>query len=288
MKKEILKQIEHSQENEITEYHIYMKLSRVTKKAENAEVLRSIAEEEKSHADIWKKYTGKDARPRKLEVFFYYWISRIFGLTFGIKLMERGEEEAQINYDAISVDVPEAKQISIDENGHENKLIEMLDEDRLKYMGSIVLGLNDALVELTGALAGLTFALANTRLIAAAGLITGIAASFSMAASEYLSNRAEGNDAVSVKSAVYTGIAYIITVVLLVLPYFIFNNYLICLACTMCIALLIIFLFNYYISVARDFKFFPRFAEMALLSIGVAAITFVIGFVIRTVMGVEV
>ena len=68
----------------------------------------------------------------------------------------------------------------------------MIREKQLDYVGSIVLGLNDALVELTGALAGLTLALQNTRLIAIAGLITAIAASFSMAASEYLSNKSDG------------------------------------------------------------------------------------------------
>ena len=58
----------------------------------------------------------------------------------------------------------------------------------------VVLGLNDALVELTGVLAGLTLALRETRLIAMAGLITGIAASLSMAASEYLSTKTEEVD----------------------------------------------------------------------------------------------
>jgi VIT1/CCC1 family predicted Fe2+/Mn2+ transporter len=46
-------------------------------------------------------------------------------------------------------------------------------------------------VELTGALSGLTLAFRNTRLIAMAGLITGIAASLSMAGSEYLATKSE-------------------------------------------------------------------------------------------------
>ena len=46
----------------------------------------------------------------------------------------------------------------------------MLDEERLRYIGSVVLGLNDALIELTGALAGLTLALQNTQLNLLLGL----------------------------------------------------------------------------------------------------------------------
>ena len=158
------------------------------------------------------------------KVFFYFWISRILGITFGIKLMERGEERAQINYEIIARKIPKASQIIADEHAHEQELIGLIEEERLNYVGSIVLGLNDALVELTGALAGFTFALQNTRLIALAGLITGIAASFSMAASEYLSTKSEGSGERALKSSIYTGAAYIVTVILLILPYLLVNG----------------------------------------------------------------
>ena len=70
-----------------------------------------------------------------------------------------------------------------------------------RYTGSIVLGLNDALVELTGALAGLTLALQDTKLIALTGSITGIAAALSMGASEYLSTKSEDVDRSPVKAS---------------------------------------------------------------------------------------
>ena len=117
----------------------------------------------------------------------------------------------------MSEELPEARAILADERRHEAELTEMLDEERLQYVGSMVLGLNDALVELTGAIAGVTFALANTRLVALTGIITGISATLSMAASNYLAERANGN-ANAIKSSLYTGIAYLITVALLVLP----------------------------------------------------------------------
>jgi VIT1/CCC1 family predicted Fe2+/Mn2+ transporter len=287
-KQELLAQLRIAQKNEITEYHIYSRLAKVIPNKQNSEVLRNIAEDERRHHDFWGKYTNSMAAPNRLKVLFYYWVSRIFGITFGIKLMERGEEQAQVDYTLITAEIPEAKQIVDDENAHEQELIGMIEEEHLNYVGSVVLGLNDALVELTGALAGFTLALQNTRLIALAGLITGIAASFSMAASEYLSTKSEGQGERALKSSIYTGVAYIGTVVLLILPYLLIGNYFLCLTLTLCIALLIIFFFNFYVSVAKDYSFKRRFLEMAALSLGVAALSFVIGFLIRATLGIEV
>jgi len=281
-------QLKVAQKNEITEYLIYSKLAGAIADKHNAEVLQRIADDERRHHDFWSRYTKVVVRPKRLVIWFYYWVSRILGITFGIKLMERGEEQAQINYALITRHIPEAKSIVEDEHSHEQQLIAMIEEERLNYVGSVVLGLNDALVELTGALAGFTFALQNTRLIALAGLITGIAASFSMAASEYLSTKSEGRVERALKSSIYTGVAYIATVVLLILPYMLIANYFVCLALTLSIAMLIIFVFNFYISVAKDYVFRRRFLEMAGLSLGVAVLTFAIGYVIRRTLGIEV
>jgi VIT1/CCC1 family predicted Fe2+/Mn2+ transporter len=167
-------------------------------------------------------------------------------------------------------------------------MLGMLDEERLRYIGSVVLGLNDALIELTGALAGLTLALQNKQLIALTGSITGIAAAQSMAASEYLSTKAEGGSQQPLKAAFYTGMTYVVTVVLLIAPYLLLPNYFVSLACTLSTAVLIIALFNFYISVAMDQPFKKRFAEMAILSLGVAGLSFLLGLALRVVLGVEV
>jgi VIT1/CCC1 family predicted Fe2+/Mn2+ transporter len=155
-------------------------------------------------------------------------------------------------------------------------------------MGSVVLGLNDALVELTGALAGLTFALQNPSLIALTGSITGIAAAFSMAASEYLSTKSEGTEKHAVKASVYTGIAYIFTVIILILPYLLFSNIYLSLGLTLSAAVLIIAGFNYYYAVVKDEKFIRRFSEMAILSMSVALLSFGVGFILRQFFGIDV
>lgn len=284
----VRKQVLGFQRTEITEHHIYKRLAKRINSPENAKIIEQIAEDELRHYNGWKRYTNEDIQPRWFFVWFYYLISIIFGFTFGIKLMESGEEDAQRNYAGISHAIPEALTFQHEEDAHEEQLINMLDEERLRYAGSIVLGLNDALVELTGALAGLTLALQDVKLIALSGLITGIAASMSMAASEYLSTRSEDTTKQPVRAAIYTGIAYIITVAMLVLPYLLFDNYILDLIITLTIAVIIIAVFNYYISVAKGESFRARFLEMAGLSLGVALFSFVIGYFIRLWLGIEV
>ena len=274
-----------AQINEITEFFIYQKLAGKIKDPHNQAVLLKIAGEEKAHHDYFERLTGEKVGPRRLKIWYYYLVSRIFGLTFGVKLMERGEGDAQDTYSGILKLYPELATIIREEEEHEKALLEMLDEERLKYVGSIVLGLNDALVELTGALAGLTLALKNSRLIALAGLVTGIAASFSMAASEYLSKRHEG-EAKPLKAALYTGIAYIFTVFFLIFPYLILNGVYLCLSLTLFNAILVILFFTFYTAVAQDRPFGKRFLEMALISLTVAALSFGIGYFIGEIMGI--
>jgi len=284
---ETRKSILNSQKNEITEHIIYEKLSRSIKNPQNRRILKQISSDELKHYNFWKKYTNEDVKPDKFKVWIYYVIARLFGLTFGIKLMEKGEERAQATYAKISKFLPSAKRIVEDEDEHEKQLINLIDEERLRYVGSIVLGLNDALVELTGALAGLTFALQHTRVIAMVGLITGIAASLSMAASEYLSTKSEEDKGNPLKASVYTGSAYVTTVLFLIFPYLILTNLYLCLSITVLNAILVIFIFTFYVSIAKDISFRDRFLEMALISLGIAALTFCIGYVIRIFLNVE-
>lgn len=276
------------QKNEITEHFIYLKLAAIEKGAKNKEILERIAADELRHYEIWKKHTGREVAPDRFAIGKYFLIARVFGLTFGLKLMEGGEADAQTAYGAVASGVAEASAIAADEETHESELLEMIDEERLKYVGSIVLGLNDALVELTGALAGLTFALGNPHLVATAGAITGIAASLSMAASEFLSTRSEGSGKDPVKASIYTGLAYILTVTLLILPYLLLKELLVSLGLMLLTAVTIIFAFTFYISVAKGLDFRKRFVEMVSISLGVAGLSFLIGLAVRAFLNIGV
>ena len=285
---EALKIVRRMQQNELTESVIYEKIARFAKGDANKETLLRLAREEKAHYEIWKKYTGEEMKPEGFKVFKFTMIARILGFTFAVKLMERGEEAAQDEYALLAQEVQESVHIREQEEEHEKALLDMLDEESLQYVGSMVLGLNDALVELTGSLAGFTFAMQNTRLIALSGLIIGISATFSMASSEFLAARSEGRSD-ALKSCTYTGVAYLITVVLLVLPYLLLGNaqYITALVCMLLVVVLIIAGFTYYTSVAMDQPFKSRFLEMALISIGVAVVSFFVGILAKQLLGVD-
>ncbi|MCT4592060.1 MAG: VIT1/CCC1 transporter family protein [Candidatus Gracilibacteria bacterium] len=288
MNQEATKHLLLAQKEEIEGYHVYNYLASRIKNPENTKVLKEIAGHEMKHYEILKKYSKQDVKPSKLRILAYRIMSRTLGLTFSLRLMEKGEQNADHVYSKLKDHIPEVAEILKDEETHEKKLIGLINEESLKYIGSIVLGLNDALVELTGALAGFTFAIQNSRTIALIGLITGISASFSMAASEFLSQRQEENTEEAIKSSIYTGTAYIITVMLLIAPYLLFENHFINLGVMMSIALLIILCFNFYIAVAKDLEFRKRFLEMAAISLGVATISFGIGYIVKTFLGLEI
>ena len=275
------------QRREVTEYHVYTRLAEICKDPHNAGVLRSVGEEEKRHALYWQEKTGVEVQAPRFNVFWSILKARILGLTFTLKQMEKNEGTASRYYMEFTKGFPDAGIIAQEEADHENKLLNMLDEERLGYAGSVVLGLNDALVELTGALAGFTLAFGNTRLISLAGLITGISASFSMAASEYLSRKAE-SDPRAAKSALYTGIAYVITVALLILPFFFLPNKFWALAITLVMAVLVILFFNYYLATAKDLNFKQRFIEMTVISLGVACLSFGVGFILNRILGTDI
>ncbi len=278
------------QRDEIESLEIYTLLAKKQKSHYNRDILAGIAKDEQRHYTGLKNITGKDIRARKWRVYLYVVMARVLGITFALKLMENGEFQAQITYQKLEKKYPEVHKILQDEEKHERGLIDMLREEKLGYMGSVVLGLNDALVELTGALAGFTFAIQNSRSIALIGLITGISASFSMAASEFLSQRQEGawSSKKALISSAYTGIAYIITVILLVLPYLLMSHAFHALWYTICIAISIIAIFNFYISVAKDFSFKERFFEMVAISLGVASISFLVGWFVKTFLWLDV
>ena len=276
------------QKIENTGHVIYNRMAFREKNAENKKILMRMAIEEREHARILQHYTGEDPQADRLQVWWYSFLGWLFGYTFVIRLMENGETLTIKEYTALVDQIPEFARIIQEEEIHEEKLMGMLDEERLQYVGAMVLGLNDALVELTGTIAGLTFALEHTRIVALAGIITGVSATLSMAASNYLAERADGNPN-AFKSSLYTGFAYLVTVVLLVLPYLTYpeDMYFEALATMLVIVILIIFVFNYYVAVAKNLPFMKRFGEMACISLGVAVISFAIGLLAKNFLDID-
>ena len=287
MNQKIFNSLLRAQKREITEYHVYLFLSKKTA-GKNKKIIEEIAHQEKKHYEILKKITKKEVSPSKLKLFLYILISKIFGLNFTLQLMEIGERYSKSFYSSLIKKDRSLKTLKIidDETKHEKKHISLIDEKRLSYIGSFVLGLNDALVELTGALAGLTLALNNAKIIAMVGLITGIAASMSMAVSNYLAAKEE-NKKNPLFSGYVTGLAYIFTVITLIFPFFFLSKPIFALGVSLILAVLVIALFNFYTAIIKQRNFLSSFLKMAVISLSVALINFSIGFLVKKIFGID-
>ncbi len=269
------------QRNEITEHHIYKNLSGKVSGIKNRRILSQIADDEMRHYNVWKNYTRKDISPDRFKVWFYMLLTTLFGFSFGIRLMENGEKKAHALYTLFPGSLKEVNGIVRDEEEHEQALLMLLDEDRLRYTGSIVLGLSGVIVELTGVLAGLTCLLHNTTEVALIASITGIALSFSMAASGYLSTKNEPEGKNPFLVSLFTGVASIFTLLALIAPYLLLQDRSVCLGISLFIMVCITGFFNYYLSVTSALTYKSRFFEMAGLSFTVAALTFLAGYAIN-------
>jgi vacuolar iron transporter family protein len=287
-----LLQILSVQREEITVVEIYRRIASAIDDTHNRDVLRGIAGEELEHYNFWKQYTATDISPDRIRVLVSSLLLRVLGFTFTLKFLA-SRHARDVNKAVIDA-IPDAESILQKDEAHIKQIMaltDLLDEERLHYVSSIVLGLNDAIVEFTGMLAGLTFALQDNGLITITGIVAGISASLSMAATEYLSQRSEeGHDKKlkPPKAALYTGITYMITVALLILPFIVIKSPYIALPFTLATALIIIFGFTFYLSVAKSLNFRKRFAEMAIISMGIALLSFILGLGVRLILHVTV
>ncbi len=277
-----------AQRAEITEHLIYSKLLQSIKSADNVKIIKDIANDEMRHHNMCKLYSCQDVQPDKLKVWLYYLISRILGITFALKLMENGEERAHQVYQELSRTFPEVEALIGDEDVHKKELIDLIDDERLNHTGDIVRGLNVALVELTGALAGLTLAFQNRSIIVTTGLILGITMSLSVTSTEYLATRSSTGVKSPMKSAVYAGIVNIFTAISLLLPYILISNIFVSLGVMVFIAVIIIYLFSFYIAIVRDISVRKKFLEMTSISLGIATMAFGIGFLAQEFLHIHV
>lgn len=277
------------QQSEMTEAAAYHAMADAIKDEHNREALTRVADEIASQAKALETYTNKQLAADERKVKRYARMARIFGFTFAAKLMDRRKIKFVNHSKKLLSEMPEVEKMQADEQKRDDELFALLNEKRLSYVGAMILCMNDAIVEITGTLAGLTLAMQNTRLIALSGLITGVAATLSMAASEYLAERSDGKGDAA-KSGLMTGGAYFITVVILLLPYLILDDkmYLLAMGIMLVLVVLILAGFNFYTSVARDVSFGKNFGQMCAISLGVAALSFVLGYAVRTFLGVDV
>lgn len=284
---EELKKALVQQQNEINDYAIYSTLA--IKDKQNRKIFNKIANEEKTHYEFWVKITNKEIKPQRVLVLWYLLLVKIFGTSFALKTLEKREEKAKEFYKELFDVYPESRKIYQQENEHEFELIDMLNDKKLVYAGAIVLGMNDALVELAGTLSGIAFAFEKSLVVGLTGLIMGIAASLSMAGSAYLEAKENPSEVIKpLTYSLYTGVSYILTTAILVAPFFIFETMAYSLIVMFACAFIAIISYNFYVSVAKDLNFSKRVLQMSTITFGVALISFLIGYLVKAYLGIEI
>lgn len=275
------------QKNEITEYYVYLNLAKKAK-GRNAAILEKIAADELHHYNQFREHTGQDVRPNRIKVFFYSFVTAMLGLTFTLKMMENDEEAAGESYQTVKSSLPEIKSIILDEGRHEKLLMAEIDDERLHYLGSIALALNNSAQEFTGIAVGLTFALHNAKATGSTTLVSGLAATLAMMASEYLSQKTEHHaDAKGkpLKAALYAGGIYFGMVLLIVAPYFILQNHIHAMLTTVSAVFIVMVIFTFFMSVVKDLKFSKVLLEALGITILVVAASYVIGILAGKYLG---
>lgn len=265
---------------EIFNVHLYEWLANSTSDADLKETLQKFAHQERAHYEFWKRWFAGEALYPRWRLRWYKLLVKLLGVSFILRQLERKEHATIKAYQGIAPTLEAAQRDQLlrlieDEEQHESAFLKAIQgqEPRLRYLGFIVLGLSDAIIEVTGVHAG--FLGVSHRPLAAgiAGLIVGFAASISMASAAYL--QAKQNPSVSAPlSALYTGLSYIAAVVLLALPYFFFRSMGAAFWGSVLLAILCILGFVYYSAVVFE----RPFRQEALESLSVLAATALLSY----------
>lgn len=269
--------------NELTEHFIYHQLARREKDPENKALLEKLSLQEKAHHDFWRELAGKtrEIKPARRAIWGTILLRDILGVTFITKFIEQHEKDAIATYQALLPEIPASHRerfetIIKDEQSHERSLIGQLKEKRIAYIGFIVLGLADAIVEITGTHAGFLGVTGSTLIAGVSGVIVGFAAAISMASASYLQAKQDTEKSPFV-SAFATGISYLCSVICLALPYFLIHTMFTAFAVSTSVGILLIAGFTFYGAVVFDRKFWSEFGEAVMLMLGTAVATFFVG-----------
>jgi VIT1/CCC1 family predicted Fe2+/Mn2+ transporter len=284
-----------SAEDEFADYAVYKRLSKSSfeKNREFKRTLARLARMEYNHYRFWIKYCqGKKVGASRLKVGLIVFLRFLLGVTFAVKYLERGEAKVIKKYKGMSHRIPPRdmrafNQMIADEEEHEREFYEQFDEPHIKYISFIVLGLADALVEIAGIHAGSLGIYDSTELAGLAGIIAGAAASIAMASAAYAQAKA-GFKGSAAMSAVYTGISYFVTAVILATPYFLTKIMLEALSVSLVLAVLLIAFISFYGSVISGAVFRKDFIEVTGIMFGATIALYVLGVAIRHLTGMTI
>ena len=280
--------------DEYRDYLVYRLLAEREDDEGHRRILEKLASDELRHYEFWRRLAGDGCRASlgRLEAGLILAARRLLGLTFTLKLLERGEQETIREYREMLDLVPEEyreelERIIQDEVDHEEKLMASIEESRVKYIGFVALGLADAIVEITGVHAGFLGYSATTLVAGVAGLVVGFSATISMASAAYIqAKEVEGRDPLT--SALVTGLAYMAAVIALAVPYFLTDSMKLAFTASILVGLAVVAGFTFYSTVVGGRSFLREYLETAGLMMGTAFGAYFFGVFLRDLFGVPI
>ncbi len=281
-------------DDEYTDHKVYETLARIEWNRARREVLRKLSETERRHFEFWLKLAGSYRPSLKARVYPYLlaFLRLLFGATFAVKLLERGEEAAAEKYKMALdlVETPEDKtaleRIIEDELQHEEEFVKQLDEAVVKYMSALVLGMADAIIEITGTHAGALGTTSSALITGVVGIVVGISAAISMASASFLQTKHETGKS-PIVAAVVTGVGYVVAAALMSLPFFVVDNIFIAFAASLAVSVALALMFTYQGSVYTGASFAREFAQTVGLLLGVAALAYFMGDALSAAFGIR-
>ncbi|MEM4219360.1 MAG: VIT1/CCC1 family protein [Candidatus Caldarchaeum sp.] len=274
-------------DNEYKDYMVYTLLARIEKNGDRKELLEKLAQIEKTHFDFWGS-RSPDYRPSVSRVYLFLVavLRMLFGVVFVVKMLENHERQTLQNYVAIAEkleeDDPERlkiEKIIKEESQIETSLVSSIDEAIVKYVGFLMLGLADAIIEVTGVQAGFLGVTNSAPVAGLAGLLVGVAASISMGAAAYLQARQSSSENASIPG-ILTGAVYFVTVCFIASPFFIIPNLIIAFIASITVSALLVAFFSFFISVVQERSFRKEFLINILILASVILITYSVGRVL--------
>jgi len=281
-----------STKDELTDYFVYNKLSETykKKKPEFSKALDHLAQAENRHYEFWKKYTSQPATSPGIKVRLVLFLRLILGTSFAVKWLEKDEKKVIASYISVAdlippEDKPKFQEMLDDEVEHETMFANQLEGPAVKYISFIILGLADAIVEISGIHAGSLGIYKSTEITGLAGVVAGAAASIAMASAAFAQAK-QGFQGKPSVSALFTGVSYFVTAVFLATPYFVTGDKVLALAGSLTLALVILAFVNYYNSVVSGIGFLRNFGELAGIMLGATVALYLFGLLVSAVFGI--
>lgn len=281
--------------DEYIDHIVYKELASAEGNEEMKKILMKFSEQEYRHYQFWSSIAGEcKVRVPGWKIRLFKLSRKLLGLTFTLKYLERHEKDVIDSYRSYlkyleSDSRRELEEIIRDEEEHERTLLAGLNENIVRYLSFIALGLADAIVEITGVHAGFLGATKETLVAGIAGLIVGVSAAFSMSGAAYLQAKAEAGEARENpgKSAIVTGVSYLIAVIVLALPYFLTQHQITAFIISVVLAIIIVSGFTFYNSVLNEKEFKGELLENLMILFGTAIIAYLFGEVIGDLFGLQ-